>query len=50
MVPDTVPAKTYPLAVIFVLDTLASEDDPTVNTPVDVEKVKSALDVAVPAS
>ena len=35
--------------MIFVEETFAREDEPTVRTPVDVEIVKRALPVAFPA-
>ena len=37
-----------PVAEIFVEEMLASEDEPAVNTPVEVESVKSADELAPP--
>ena len=40
----------YPDAVILVDETVVSDEDPTVRTPVEVANLNSALDVAPPPS
>jgi hypothetical protein len=42
--------RPYPVADMFVEETFVRDDDPTERTPVELEKVKRALDVAAPPS
>ena len=50
LVDDSMLKDMFPVRSILVPETLASEDDPEVNTPVEVEIVNNAEEVPLPPS